>query len=103
LTDKAVARKDFVAAGKGYAVLWREYPMVQQANVVLSFSRNDAGEGVNNCRTQLTREGLDQYRKGNLKEAIGIWEGLLQFDPDNAEIRKAVDTAAEQLKKLQKK
>ncbi len=100
LADKALARKDFVAAGKGYAVLWRESPMAQQAGLSLSFSRDDLDEGVKECRTQLTREGLDQYRKGNLKKAIVIWQGLLQFDPDNAEIRKAVDTATEQLKKL---
>lgn len=100
LADKALARKDFVAAGKGYAVLWRESPMAQQAGLSLSFSRDDLDEGVKKCRTQLTREGLDQYRKGNLKKAIVIWQGLLQFDPDNAEIRKAVDTATEQLKKL---
>jgi len=103
LADKALARKDFVAAGKGYAVLWREYPLAKQVNISLSFTRNDAEEGLKNCRAQLTREGLDQYRKGNLKEAIAIWQGLLQFDPDNAEIRKAVDTATEQLKKLQKR
>jgi tetratricopeptide (TPR) repeat protein len=103
LVDKALARKDFVAAGKGYATLWREYSMAQQVSLSLSFSRNDADEGMKHCRTQLTREGLDQYRKGNLKEAIAIWRGLLQFDPDNAEIRKAVDRATEQLKKLQKR
>jgi len=103
LADKVLARKDFVAAGKGYAVLWREYPLAKQVNISLSFTRNDAEEGLKNCRAQLTREGLDQYRKGNLKEAIAIWQGLLQFDPDNAEIRKAVDTATEQLKKLQKR
>lgn len=103
LADKALARKDFVAAGKGYAVLWGEYSLAQQAGLSLSFSASDAEEGLKKCRTQLTREGLDQYRKGNLKEAIAIWQDLLQFDPDNAEIRKAVDTATEQLKKLQKK
>jgi len=103
LVDKALARKDFVAAGKGYTALWREYTMAQQAGFSLSFSRNDADEGIKGCRTQLTREGLDQYRKGNLKEAIAVWQGLLQFDPENAEIRKAVDTATEQLKKLQKR
>ena len=103
LADKALARKDFVAAGKGYATLWREYSMAQQVSLSLSFSRNDADEGMKHCRTQLTREGLDQYRKGNLKEAIAIWQGLLQFDPDNAEILKAVDRATEQLKKLQKR
>ena len=103
LADKALARKDFVAAGKGYSVLWREYPLAQQAGLSLSFSPNDAEEGLKKCRLQLTREGLDQYRKGNLKEAIAIWQGLLEFDPDNTEIRKAVDTATEQLKKLQKR
>ena len=103
LADKAVARKDFVAAGKGYAVLWREYPIAPQVSLSLSFSRDDLDEGVKKCRTQLTREGLDQYRKGNLKEAIVIWQGLLQFDPDNAEIRKAVDTATEQLKKIKER
>jgi tetratricopeptide (TPR) repeat protein len=103
LADKALARKDFVAAGKGYAVLWREYPLAQQAGVSVSFSRNEAEEGLKSCRAQLTREGLDQYRKGRLEEAIAIWHGLLQFDPENVEIRKAVDTASEQLKKIQKK
>jgi tetratricopeptide (TPR) repeat protein len=103
LADKALARKDFAAAGKGYAALWREYALAQQAGVSLSFSRDEAEEGLKKCRAQLTREGLDQYRKGNLKEAIAIWQGLLQFDPDDAEIRKAVDTATEQLKKLEKR
>jgi tetratricopeptide (TPR) repeat protein len=103
IADQALNRKDFVAAGKAYTVLWREYPLAQNAGLTLSFSRTDAEEGLKKCRAQLTREGLDQYRKGNLKEAIAIWQGLLQFDPDNAEIRKAVDTATEQLKKLQKR
>jgi hypothetical protein len=46
---------------------------------------------------------LEQYRKGNLAEAIAVWQGILLFDPDNIEIKKAIDTATEQLKKLQKK
>ena len=103
LADKALARKDFVAAGKGYAVLWREYPLARQAGLSLTFYLNDTEEGLKSCRAQLTREGLDQYRKGNLADAISIWQGLLQFDPENVEILKAVETASEQLKKLQKK
>jgi len=102
LAGKAVARKDFVAAGKGYAVLWREYPLAQQAGIPLSFSRNEMEDGLKKCRVQLTRDGLDLYRQGKLKEAIAIWQGLLEFDPDNIEIRKAVDTATEQLKTIKK-
>lgn len=102
LADTAVARKDFLAAGRGYAALWSDYPLAEQAGLSLSFPRSTAEEGIKRCRTQLTKEGLDQYRKGHLKEAIAIWRGLLEFDPENAEIRKAVETASEQLEKLKK-
>jgi tetratricopeptide (TPR) repeat protein len=46
-------------------------------------------------------EGLE-YRKGNLAKAIAVWEGLLSFDPDNAEIKKAVNTAKTQLAGIKK-
>ena len=102
LANKSLARDDLVSAGKGFAVLWREYPLAEKAGLVPSFSRGDAESELKACRSELTRRGLDQYRKSNLKEAISIWQGLLQFDPDNGEIRKAVETAAAQLKKLEK-
>ncbi len=102
LADLAVARKDFRAAGKGYAALMNDAPLAEQAGLSLSFSRAALEEGVKKCRTELTKEGLDQYRKGHLKEAIAIWRDLLEFDSDNAEIRKAVETATEQLEKLKK-
>jgi tetratricopeptide (TPR) repeat protein len=102
LADTALARKDFRAAGKGYAALWNDAPLAEQAGLSLSFPGSAAEEGIKKCRTQLTKEGLDQYRKGRLKEAIAIWQGLLEFDPENAEIRKAVETASGQLEKLKK-
>jgi tetratricopeptide (TPR) repeat protein len=102
LADTALARKDFVAAGKGYAALGSDYALAEQAGFSLSFSRNAADKGIKKCRAQLTKDGLDQYRKGKLEEAITIWRGLLEFDPDNAEIKKAVETASGQLEKLKK-
>jgi tetratricopeptide (TPR) repeat protein len=102
LADRAFARKDFVAAGKGYAALGGDYPLAEQAGLSPSFARNTAEEGIKKCRAQLTKDGLDQYRKGRLEEAVTIWRGLLEFDPDNAEIKKAVETASAQLEKLKK-
>ncbi|MEW5902464.1 MAG: hypothetical protein AB1715_13445 [Acidobacteriota bacterium] len=101
IADQAQARKDFVTAGKGYAVLRKNYPPAQMTTP-LSFSKDVLDEGLVRCRTELTRQGLNQYRKGNLKEAIETWKGLLEFDPENAEIKRAMETAAEQLKKLKK-
>ncbi|MCK7476805.1 MAG: tetratricopeptide repeat protein [Candidatus Moduliflexus flocculans] len=57
-------------------------------------------EVINVCRQGLTNSGLAEYRKGNLEKAIEIWDSLLAFDPGNAEIKKAVETAKAQLEKL---
>ena len=55
------------------------------------------------CRESLTQSGLAEYRKGNLAGAIAFWEGLLSFDPNNAEIKKAVGTAKTQAAEIKKK
>jgi tetratricopeptide (TPR) repeat protein len=100
--DLALAREDYVAAGKALYALWKDYPLLEKTGAALPFSRVDLDDGIKACRIQLTRKGLEQYRKGNLTEAIFLWQGLLAFDPDNVEIKKAVETAAEQLKKIKK-
>jgi cytochrome c-type biogenesis protein CcmH/NrfG len=41
-----------------------------------------------------------EYRKGNLKGAISVWESLLAFDPDNEQIKKAIETARAQLQQI---
>ncbi len=102
LADAAMAGNDFKTAGKGYAALLKEYAFAQKIGQPPSFSLKSLEEGLANCRTQITRKGLEEYRKGNLSAAIALWQGLLEFDPGNPEIKKAVETAAEQLKKLKK-
>jgi len=101
--DGAAAKEDFISAGKAYAVLWKNYSLYEKSAPSPSFSKASLDEGIKKCRTQLTQKGLAQYRKGNLSKAISLWQGILLFDPDNIEIKKAIDTATQQLKKLQKK
>lgn len=100
--DLALAREDYIAAGKACYALWKDYPLLEKTGAALPFSRVDLDDGIKACRIQLTRKGLEKYRLGNLTEAIFLWQGLLAFDPDNVEIKKAVETAAEQLKKIKK-
>ncbi len=101
--DLALAREDYAVAGKASYALLKGYPLLKKTGAELPFSRADLDNAINTCRIQLTRKGLEQYRRGNLTEAIFLWQGLLVFDPDNVEIKKAVETAAEQLKKIKKK
>lgn len=103
LAQDALSKENFAFAGKVYYALSKNYKDFEKFQKSLSFSNISLDEELKNCRLQLTRKGLEQYRKGNLAEAIAIWKSLLEFDPDNQEIKKAIDTANVQLKKLKKK
>jgi hypothetical protein len=60
-------------------------------------------EEVDRTRLKSEQRALDEYRKGNLAGAISIWKSILEFDPNNADIMKAINTATIQLKNLQQK
>lgn len=97
--DAALAANDLSPAGRTYALLlgrFRDFEGLKPA----PFDRTSLAEALGRCRDGLTEAGLTEYRKGNLAGAIAFWESLLAFDPDNAEIKKAVETAKTQLKKL---
>jgi tetratricopeptide (TPR) repeat protein len=100
--DQAAAGADYAPAGKAYFLLWKNYASYDRLTEAPSFSRGDLEEGLKKCRTRLTQLGLEQYREGNLAEAVSIWKEILLFDPDNVEIKKAVDTATQQLEKIKK-
>ena len=98
----ALETKDWAMAGRLYSILktlgsnHKNY----LANFPLSLEEID--KSIKNCSQQLTNLGLRQYREGNLKEAIAIWEKILVFQPENEEIKKAIQTARAQLEKIKK-
>jgi len=98
----AMASEDYITAGNAFFTLQQNIELLEKRGPSPPFTRLSLEQGINACRVHLTKKGLEQYRKGNLAEAIGIWEGLLAFDPANVEIQKAVQTATEQLKKIKK-
>jgi tetratricopeptide (TPR) repeat protein len=101
--DGAAEAGNFGRAGKAYAALLESYPRLEEVGLRPTFLRSQLEEGLDNCRTRLTQKGLEEYRKGNLDRAIAHWRELLEFDPDNVEIKKAVETASDLQKKLRKK
>lgn len=100
--DEASSKEDFVSAGKAYQALLKSYKYFKTFEKSLSFFEKQLDDGLKNCTLQLKREGLAQYRRGELAEAISTWKGILIFDPDNAEIKKAIETATTQLKRIKK-
>jgi len=103
LAEIAISKEDFLSAGKIYYALLKNYKYFDKFYKSLSLPKKFLDDGLENCRLQLTKRGLEEYRKGNLAEALTIWKGILKFDPDNQQIKKAIETATIQLKSLRKK
>ena len=100
--DGAFSKENFVLAGRIYSSLLKYFKSFENYLASLSFSRESLDERLKACRTELNKRALEQYRKENLAEAISIWQGVLTFDPDNVETKRAIETATIQLKKIKK-
>jgi len=68
----------------------------------LSYNAGSLDTGIETCRKILFEEGLEQYRSGNLGQAISVWRNILAFDPENQEVKKAMDKAIRQVRNLEK-
>ena len=99
----AFDREDFISAGKLYRILLDNYPDFKPFAHLLSFNIETLNSRITDCSLTLFKGALEKYRKGNLADAISIWEQILSYDPENLEVKRAIDTANTQLKSLKEK
>lgn len=101
VADQAVGKKSFASAGKIYDLLLRNSSKFTGIFPKLSFDKAQLNAQLSDCRKDLATQGFQEYRKGNLVEAIALWRSLLAIDPANADIKAALATAVRQQKNLQ--
>lgn len=101
--DKAFDKEDFASAGMNYYILLKNYSHFKGFGKKLSFNSTHLNEKLNYCKKALFKQGFQEYRKGNLSEAIALWEDLLAIDPQNTDIKESLRTAKLQQENLQKK
>jgi tetratricopeptide (TPR) repeat protein len=99
--DGALNRENYASAGKTYKVLMKNYPDFKGFAHMLSFDREHLNTKLTNCKDSLSRKGFQEYRAGDLSEAISLWQGYLAIDPNNTDIKRALNTAKIQQKNLQ--
>ena len=99
--DRALNREDFESAGDAYNVLVKNYADFKGFTHSLSFDRSQLNSRLTNCTTALSKKGFQEYREGDLSEAISLWQDYLALDPHNTDIKKALNTAKTQQKNLQ--
>jgi len=100
--DRAFERSDFAPAGCIYSILLNNLSSVTALSQSFSFDRRVLTTKMRSCKKILFASGLEQYRSGNLNQAISIWKSILAFDPENQEIRRAVEMATLQSRNLEK-
>ena len=98
--EKAAAANDFAAAGKLYHLIYGNYPDPKGTAQTLSFTRAGLASKLEQCKSALYHRGFQEYRDGNLNQAIAVWQDYLSLEPDNADIQKALNTAKTQQKNL---
>jgi tetratricopeptide (TPR) repeat protein len=99
--DRASGREDFASAGKTYNILLKNNSNFKGFAHELSFDSAQLNLRLKNCKTALSRKGFQAYREGNLSEAISVWQDYLEIDPNNPDVKKALNTARMQQKNLQ--
>jgi tetratricopeptide (TPR) repeat protein len=102
IADEVFAREDFISAGQHYAVLIKNYPGTGSPGIKISFHIDHLDEKFSISKKMISRQGFEEYRKGNLSQAIALWQALIDIDPNNPDIIKALNTAKLQQKNLQK-
>jgi tetratricopeptide (TPR) repeat protein len=100
--DLDFERKDFAPAGRAYRILLKNYSSLSHLKGFLSYNAGLLDAGIETCRKILFEDGLEQYRVGDLSQAISIWKNILTFDPENLEVIKATDKAILQTGNLEK-
>lgn len=99
--DYEYEKEDYPSACKTYSILMKNYSAFRPFAHMLSFNKQALNKKLTDCKTTLSKKGFQEYREGNLNEAITLWQGYLAIDPNNTDIRKAVNTAKLQQKNLQ--
>ncbi len=101
--DRSFEKNDFRLAGCIYHILLKNFSSSKNLNRSLSFNRESLDKGIEICRNNLFESALVQYRSGDLNKAIALWRSILAFDPENREVKKAVETATVQSKNIEMK
>jgi tetratricopeptide (TPR) repeat protein len=99
--DVAFDKQDFGSAGKIYDVLLRNNQRFKGVDKMPAFNRPLLEEKLDDCKKSLFKQGVQEYRQGNLSEAIDLWQDLLVIDPQNTDIKEALRIARLQQKNLQ--
>ncbi len=99
--EASLAAKEYGEAGHAFARVLAVFPVAPSLMGRVKSSAEQVAARVDICSDKLMEEGLLEYRRGSLANAVRIWKELVAFNPEYRGARKAIETASRQLKALQ--
>ncbi len=99
--ETSLAAKEYAEAGHAFTKVLAVYPVTRSVRGRVKWSAEQVAARVDSCSAKLMEEGLLEYRRGRLADAVRIWKELVAFNPEYRGARKAIETASRQLKALQ--
>ncbi len=100
IADELFDHEDFVSALRHYAILIKNYPNYKDSGIKLSFNNASIEKQFSISKKMISRQGFEEYRKGNLSQAIALWQALIDIDQNDPDIIRALKTAKLQQKNL---
>ena len=98
---ESFSRGDYAAAGPSFRCALDSYPVDPALRDRVRWKPKQVRAQLEACSNRLMEQGLQEYRRGNLENAIRKWKGLIAFNAGDKEARKAIETATVQLRALQ--
>jgi hypothetical protein len=98
--NDAFSSGDYAAAGRAFKGVLNAYPVEPSLRDRVSHDPKRIRALQEACENRLMEQGLEEYRRGRLENAIGKWKALLAINPGHQEAKKALVTATVQLRSM---
>jgi len=99
--DDAFSLGDYASAAHSFKAVLDAYPAESALRERVSRDPRQIRSCLESCANRMMEQGLEEYRRGRLENAISKWKVVLTISPGRQEARKALDTTTAQLKALQ--
>ncbi len=99
--EKAFGKENYPVAGRAYHALNRQVSYIEKVAAEPLFDGKSFDMRMTFCSSRLMKQALERYRNGDLPAAITLWKNILEFNPSNGEVKKAVEIASKQLRNVE--
>jgi len=98
--NDAFSSGDYAAAARSFKGALNAFPVEPSLRDRVSHDPKRIRVLLDTCVNRLMEQGLEEYRRGRLENAIKKWKALLAISPGHQEAKKALDTATVQLQSM---